>query len=88
MDGGRIKGLRLLSERKEKDLSEDEYLRINTAGWDGIVDSIVISLVTIGRRRPSMLRFTLLWTKFHLYPVRIRYVFLSKMILILRILVR
>ena len=40
------------------------------------------------RRRPSMLRFTLLWTKFHLYPVRIRYVFLSKMILILRILVR
>lgn len=82
-------GVKTPVRKKEKDLSEDEYLRINTAGWDGIVDSsIVISLVTIGRRRPSMLRFTLLWTKFHLYPVRIRYVFLSRMILILRILVR
>lgn len=78
-------GVKTPVRKKEKDLSEDEYLRINTAGWDGIVDSY---LVTIGRRRPSMLRFTLLWTKFHLYPVRIRYVFLSKMILILRILVR
>ena len=29
---------------------------------------IVISLVTIGRRRLSMLRFTLLWTKFHFVP--------------------
>ena len=38
MDVGGSKGLRLLSERRE-DLSEDEYLRINTAGWDGIVDS-------------------------------------------------
>ena len=81
-------GVKTPVRKKEKDLSEDEYLRINTAGWDGIVDSYLISLVTIGRRRPSMLRFTLLWTKFHLYPVRIRYVFLSRMILILRILVR
>ena len=71
-------GVKTPVRKKEKDLSEDEYLRI----------PIVISLVTIGRRRPSMLRFTLLWTKFHLYPVRIRYVFLSRMILILRILVR
>ena len=31
--------LRARSGKKEKDLSEDEYLRINTAGWDGIVDS-------------------------------------------------
>lgn len=78
-------GVKTPVRKKEKDLSEDEYLRIN-----GMVlwIPIVISLVTIGRRRLSMLRFTLLWTKFHLYPVRIRYVFLSRMILILRILVR
>lgn len=81
-------GVKTPVRKKEKDLSEDEYLRINTAGWMVLWIPIVISLVTIGRRRLSMLRFTLLWTKFHLYPVRIRYVFLSRMILILRILVR
>lgn len=81
-------GVKTPVRKKEKDLSEDEYLRINTAGWDGIVDSYRnFTRDSIGRRRPSMLRFTLLWTGFHLYPVRIRYVFLSRMILILRILV-
>lgn len=32
-------GVKTPVRKKEKDLSEDEYLRINTAGWDGIVDS-------------------------------------------------
>lgn len=30
-------GVKTPVRKKEKDLSEDEYLRINTAGWDGIV---------------------------------------------------
>ncbi len=37
-------GVKTPVRKKEKDLSEDEYLRINTAGWDGIVEALIYDL--------------------------------------------
>ena len=80
-------GVKTPVRKKEKDLSEDEYLRINTAGWDGIVDSYRNFTRDYWETKAVYAPVYPAVDRISFVPVRIRYVFLSRMILILRILV-